>query len=68
MTLQGEQENYMLLEADPDHIIPVTDGVVEDEYHYETIEPKDNIILKLTSTRANIHVDNKIYLIIGVVE
>ncbi|MED4888615.1 hypothetical protein [Lysinibacillus fusiformis] len=68
MTLQGEQENYVLLEADPDLIIPVTDGVVEDEYHYETIEPKDNIILKLTSTRANIQVDNKIYLIMGVVE
>lgn len=68
MTLQGEQENYVLLEADPDHIVPVTDGVVEDEYHYETIEPKDNIILKLTSTRANIHIDNKIYLIMGVVE
>ncbi|MFA1737995.1 hypothetical protein ACDX69_10515 [Lysinibacillus fusiformis] len=68
MTLVGEQEQFILLEADPDHIIPVTDGVVEDEYHYETIEPKDNIILKLTSTRANIQVDNKIYLIMGVVE
>ncbi|WP_431810797.1 hypothetical protein [Lysinibacillus capsici] len=68
MTLVGEQEQYVLLEADPDKIVPVTDGIVEDEYYHETIEPKDNIILKLTTTRPNINIDNKIYLIMGVVE
>ncbi|MEY2354831.1 hypothetical protein [Lysinibacillus capsici] len=68
MTLVGEQEQYVLLEADPDKIVPVTDGIVEDEYYHETLEPKDNIILKLTTTRPNIDIDNKIYLIMGVVE
>ncbi|UUV27045.1 MULTISPECIES: Ig-like domain-containing protein [Lysinibacillus] len=68
MTLVGEQEQYVLLEADPDKIVPVTDGIVEDEYYHETVEPKDNIILKLTTTRPNINIDNKIYLIMGVVE
>lgn len=68
MTLVGEQEQYILLEADPDKIVPVTDGIVEDEYYHETVEPKDNIILKLTTTRPNINIDNKVYLIMGVVE
>ncbi|MED4551202.1 hypothetical protein P9305_00625 [Lysinibacillus capsici] len=68
MTLVGEQEQYVLLEADPDKIVPVTDGIVEDEYYYETVEPKDNIILKLTTIRPNINIDNKVYLIMGVVE
>ncbi|MED3873306.1 sialidase family protein [Lysinibacillus capsici] len=68
MTLVGEQEQYILLEADPDKIVPVTDGIVEDEYYHETVEPKDNIILKLTTTRPNISIDNKVYLIMGVVE
>ncbi|MCT1538383.1 MULTISPECIES: Ig-like domain-containing protein [Lysinibacillus] len=68
MTLVGEQEQYILLEADPDNIVPVTDGIVEDEYYHETVEPKDNIILKLTTTRPNINIDNNVYLIMGVVE
>ncbi|WP_025116370.1 hypothetical protein [Lysinibacillus fusiformis] len=68
MTLVGEQEQYILLESDPDEIVPVTDGIVEDEYYHETVEPKDNIILKLTTTRPNINIDNKVYLIMGVVE
>ena len=68
MTLIGEQEQFILLELDPDKIVPVTDGIVEDEYYHETVEPKDNIILKLTTTRPNINIDNKVYLIMGVVE
>ncbi|MEC1303552.1 hypothetical protein [Lysinibacillus capsici] len=68
MTLVGEQEQYVLLEADPDKIVPVSDGIVEDEYYHETVEPKDNIILKLTTTRPNISIDNKVYLIMGVIE
>ncbi len=68
MTLKGEQEQYIQLEADPDKVVPVVEGIVEDEYYHETVEPKDNIILKLTTTRANTNIDNKIYLIMGVVE
>ncbi|QDQ03140.1 hypothetical protein FOH38_23350 [Lysinibacillus fusiformis] len=66
MTLKGEQESYVPLTAM--HTVPVYEGVLEDEFYYETVEPKDNIILKLTTTRANINVDNKIYLIMGVLE
>ncbi|MFJ6210608.1 sialidase family protein [Lysinibacillus sp. NPDC092081] len=68
MTLKGEQEQYSLLEVDPKNILPVAVGIVEDEYYHETLEPKDNIILKLTTTRANVNIDHKIYLIMGVVE
>ena len=68
MTLKGEQEQYVLLEANPDNNVLITDKIVEDEYYHETVEPKDNIILKLTTTRANINIDHKIYLIMGVVE
>ncbi|OXS74928.1 hypothetical protein B1B04_08550 [Lysinibacillus sp. KCTC 33748] len=66
MTLKGEQETYVPLTAM--HTVPVYEGVVEDEFYYETLEPKDDIILKLTTTRPNIDVDHKIHLIMGVLE
>ena len=66
MTLKGEQESYVPLTAT--HTVPVYESVLEDEFYYETQEPKDNIILKLTTTRANININNKIYLIMGVLE
>lgn len=66
MTLKGEQESYEQLTAM--HTAPVYEGVLEDEFYYETSEPKDNIILKLTTSRANVTIDNKIYLIMGVLE
>ncbi|MGE7112749.1 Ig-like domain-containing protein [Lysinibacillus sp. NPDC047702] len=66
MTLKGEQESYVSLTAT--HTVPVYESVVEDEFYYETQEPKDNIILKLTTTRPNVNINNKIYLIMGVLE
>ena len=66
MTLKGEQESYEQLTAM--HTAPVYEGVLEDEFYYETLEPKDNIILKLTTSRADVTIDNKIYLIMGVLE
>ena len=66
MTLKGEQESYVPLTAT--HTVPVYEGVMEDEFYYETQEPKDNIILKLTTTRPNVNINNKIYLIMGVLE
>ncbi|MEA0552972.1 hypothetical protein U1P98_04510 [Lysinibacillus irui] len=66
MTLKGEQESYEQLTAM--HTAPVYEGVLEDEFYYETSEPKDNIILKLTTSRADVTIDNKIYLIMGVLE
>ncbi|KGR89529.1 hypothetical protein, partial [Lysinibacillus boronitolerans] len=68
MTLTGEQEQYILLEADPKNIVEVSEGIVEDEYYHETVESKDNIILKLTTSRANVNIDDKIYLVWGVLE
>lgn len=69
MTLQGEQEQYILLELDPDDdIVPVTDSIVEDEYYYETTEPKNNIIIKLSTSRADVNIGHKIHLISGVLE
>jgi len=66
MTLKGEQESYVPLTAT--HTVPVYESVVEDEFYYETQESKDNIILKLTTTRPNVNINNKIYLIMGVLE
>lgn len=66
MTLAGEQEQYVTLTAD--HTAPVTAGIVEDEFYYEADEQKNNIILKLSTTRANIDMDHKIHLISGVLE
>lgn len=66
MTLKGEQESYEQLTAM--HTAPVYEGVLEDEFYYETLEPKDNIILKLTTSRADVTIDNKVYLIMGVLE
>ncbi|QDQ01170.1 hypothetical protein FOH38_12295 [Lysinibacillus fusiformis] len=66
MRLKGEQELYEILT--PMYTVPVYEGVVEDEFYYETLEPKDNIILKLTTSRDDVITDNKIYLIMGVLE
>ncbi|KOY81587.1 hypothetical protein I6G82_08280 [Lysinibacillus macroides] len=66
MTLQGEQEQYVTLTAD--HTAPVTAGIVEDEFYYEATEPKNNIILKLSTSHPDVHVDHKIHLISGVLE
>lgn len=66
MTLKGEHESYEQLTAM--NTAPVYEGVLEDEFYYEALEPKDNIILKLTTSRADVTIDNKIYLIMGVLE
>ncbi|MET4562166.1 hypothetical protein ABIA69_003352 [Lysinibacillus parviboronicapiens] len=66
MTLKGEQESYVPLIAT--NTAPVYEGVLEDEFYHETLEPKDNIILKFTTARPNVNIDNKIYLIMGVLE
>lgn len=67
MTLVGEQEQYETLTAD--NIAPMpTNGIVEDTFYFETTEPKDNIILKLSTTRPDATVNHKIHLISGAVE
>lgn len=66
MTLQGEQEQYVTLTAD--HTAPVTAGIVEDEFYHEVNEPKNSIVLKIFTSRPSIEVNNKIYLISGVLE
>ena len=66
MTLQGEQESYVTLTAT--NTAPVDSATVEDEYYHEANEAKNNIILKLSTSRANINIDHKIHLISGVLE
>jgi len=68
MTLAGEQEQYETLTADNTAPMPNTNGIVEDTYYYEATEPKDNIILKLSTTRPDVTVNHKIHLISGAVE
>lgn len=68
MTLAGEQEQYESLTASNTAPMPNTNGIVEDTYYHETTEPKDNIILKLSTTRPDATVNHKIHLISGAVE
>lgn len=68
MTLAGEQEQYETLTADNTAPMPNTNGIVEDTYYHEVTEPKDNIILKLSTTRPDATVNHKIHLISGAIE
>ncbi|GEM_PF-6233697 len=68
MTLAGEQEQYETLTPNSTAPMPNTVGVVEDTYFYEAAELKDNIILKLSTTRPDETVNHKIHLISGAVE
>ncbi|WP_313150814.1 Ig-like domain-containing protein [Lysinibacillus capsici] len=68
MTLAGEQEQYETLTANNTAPMPNTNGIVEDTYYHEATEPKDNIILKLSTTRPDATVNHKIHLISGAVE
>lgn len=68
MTLAGEQEQYETLTADNTAPMPNTNGIVEDTFYYETTEPKDNIILKISTTRPDATVNHKIHLISGAIE
>lgn len=66
MTLQGEQENYVTLAST--NTAPVDSATVEDEFYFEADEAKNNIILKLSTSRTDINIDHKIHLISGVLE
>lgn len=68
MTLSGEQEQYETLTASNTAPMPNTNNIVEDTYYHEKTEPKDNIILKLSTTRPDATVNHKIHLISGAVE
>lgn len=68
MTLAGEQEQYETLTANNTAPMPNTNGIVEDTYYHEATEPKDNIILKISTTRPDATVNHKIHLISGAVE
>ncbi|MEO4053361.1 hypothetical protein [Solibacillus sp. CAU 1738] len=66
MTLKGEQELFVPLVAT--NTAPVSQGIVEDEFYHETLEPKENIILKISMSRSSTTESNKINLISGVLE
>jgi len=68
MTLAGEQEQYVVLTPENTAPMPNQNGVVEDTFYYEATEPKNNIILKLETSRENVDINHKIHLISGVVE
>ena len=51
MTLKGEQEQYQTMQKKT--TAPVGDGLVEDEFIFDTIEPKENIVVKLSMTKQN---------------
>ncbi|MGE7021982.1 Ig-like domain-containing protein [Solibacillus cecembensis] len=68
MTLIGEQENYVTLTQENTAPIPNQTGIVEDTYYHEANEQKNNIILKLSTSRPDVNINNKIHLISGVVD
>ncbi|MFJ3386347.1 hypothetical protein [Lysinibacillus sp. NPDC086135] len=68
MTLAGEQEQYETLTPEGTAPMSYDDNIVEDTFYYETTEPKDKIVLKLSTTRPDATVNHKIHLISGAVE
>ena len=68
MTLAGEQEQYETLTPEDTAPMSYNDNIVEDTFYYETTEPKENIVLKLSTTRPDDKVNHKIHLISGAVE
>ncbi|MBU5214343.1 hypothetical protein [Heyndrickxia oleronia] len=64
MGLKGEQEVYEPMF--PENSAPVTMGIIEDEFIFESDAPKDNIVVKLTLTRDSADVSDAITLISGV--
>jgi len=68
MTLASEQEQYETLSPEDTAPMPYDDNIVEDTFYYETTEPKDNIVLKLTMSRTDLSLNYKIHLVSGAVE
>ncbi|WP_342442911.1 DUF6273 domain-containing protein [Lysinibacillus sp. FSL K6-0075] len=68
MKLAGEQEQYETLTPNNTAPLPNAVGIVEDTFFYEATEPKDNIILKLSTTRPDATINHKIHLISGAIE
>lgn len=68
MTLAGEQEQYETLTPADTASMSYNDNIVEDTFYYETTEPKENIVLKLSTTRPDATGNHKIHLISGAVE
>lgn len=68
MTLISEQERYVVLTPENTAPMPNQNNVVEDTFYHEANEPKNNIILKLSTSRENVNINHKIHLISGVVE
>ncbi|QPQ34812.1 hypothetical protein [Lysinibacillus sp. JNUCC-52] len=66
MTASDEQEQYETLT--PVNTAPVQQGLVEDTFEYEGLEAKQNIILKITSSRTDLALNHKIHLISGAVD
>lgn len=66
MVLAGEQENFAPMELT--NTAPLSPGVIEDEFYFNTTESKDNIVVKLDLTRASADVSESIELISGVLE
>ncbi|AEO93684.1 gp426 [Bacillus phage G] len=68
MTMKNEEEQFVEILAENTAPLPNKNGLVEDTYHHEVIEDKENIILKIAALRQDENSDYKIHLISGVVE
>ncbi|AEO93682.1 gp424 [Bacillus phage G] len=68
MNMLNEQENFIELNPENSAPMPNKIGIIEDTFHHEVLENKENIILKITALRQNVDDNYKIHLISGVVE
>lgn len=73
MTLQNEQERFVEMdykkdeEENPTNTTPIPNtDLVETEFFYETVELKENIVLKLKLSRESADISDSITLISGV--
>ncbi|MET3658542.1 Ig-like domain-containing protein [Sporosarcina psychrophila] len=63
-TMAGEAESFVPMTKTSTAF--VIDGIEEDEFTHDAVTPKENIVIKLTMTRASTATNNGIKLISGV--
>ncbi|MFC4403332.1 Ig-like domain-containing protein [Gracilibacillus xinjiangensis] len=66
MTSSGEAESYQPMVLS--NTAPINTGIVEDEFEFESVDPKENIVIKLTLTRPDDTTSEAITMITGVLD
>lgn len=68
MTQAAEAESFVQMEKPRTAPLANTPGVVEDQFEYESESAADKIILQLDMQRSSLTANEKIYLLVGVID